>query len=99
MMVFWQEKRINVKELGKKLFLDSGTLTPVLKHLEAKHYITRTRSSEDERVVIAAITPEGEALKEKAASVPGKMACCLKLSKEEAGQLYMLLYKLLDDEH
>ncbi|SDB44187.1 DNA-binding transcriptional regulator, MarR family [Ruminococcaceae bacterium FB2012] len=95
MMVFWQEKSINVKELGKKLFLDSGTLTPVLKHLESKHYITRTRSSEDERVLIAAITPEGEALKEKAASIPGKMACCMKLSADEAAELYKLLYKLL----
>ena len=96
MMVFWQEGSINVKELGKKLFLDSGTLTPVLKHLESKHYITRTRSSEDERVLIAAITPEGEALKEKAASIPGKMACCIKLSEDEATMLYKLLYKLLD---
>ena len=95
MMVSWQEKSINVKELGKKLFLDSGTLTPVLKHLESKHYITRTRSSEDERVLIAAITPEGEALKEKAASIPGKMACCMKLSADEAAELYKLLYKLL----
>ncbi len=95
MMVFWQEKSINVKELGKKLFLDSGTLTPVLKHLESKHYITRTRSSEDERVLIAAITPEGEALKEKAASIPGKMACCMKLSADEAAELYKLLYELL----
>lgn len=98
MMVFWQEKSINVKELGKRLFLDSGTLTPVLKHLESKHYITRTRSPEDERVLIAAITEEGEALKDRAAEVPPKIACCIKLSPEEAMVLYKLLYKLLDGE-
>ncbi len=97
MMVFWQEKTINVKDLGRKLFLDSGTLTPVLKHLEAKNYITRSRSHEDERVVIAEITSEGEALKEKAASVPPKIACCIKLSPDEAITLYSLLYKLLSD--
>ena len=97
MMVFWQEKKINVKELGKKLHLDSGTLTPVLKHLESKKYITRTRSPEDERVLIAAITEEGEALKEKAAAVPPRIACCLKLSEEEAAVLYKLLYNLLND--
>ena len=97
MMVFWEQGSINVKELGKKLFLDSGTLTPVLKHLESKSYITRTRSPEDERVLIAAITPEGEALKEKAASIPEKMACCINLSQEEALSLHTLLHKLLGD--
>ncbi|MBR1384839.1 MAG: MarR family transcriptional regulator [Ruminococcus sp.] len=95
MMVFWQEGSINVKELGKKLYLDSGTLTPVLKTLEAKGYITRSRSDEDERVVIASITPEGMALKDDAAEVPPKIACCVKLSPEEAQLLYGLLYKLL----
>ena len=97
MMVFWAEKSISVKELGKKLFLDSGTLTPVLKHLESKHYITRNRSPEDERVLIASITEAGEALKERAASVPPKIACCIKITPEEAAVLYKLLYKLLDD--
>ena len=95
MMVFWQEKSINVKELGRRLFLDSGTLTPVLKHLESKNYITRSRSPEDERVLIASITPEGEALKERAANVPQKIACCIKLTPDEAASLYKLLYKLL----
>ena len=66
MMVFWEEKEISVKELGHRLFLDSGTLTPLLKCLEAKGLVTRSRSLDDERVVIARITEEGEALKEKA---------------------------------
>ena len=66
MMVLWEKKIINVKELGKILFLDSGTLTPVLKGLENKKYITRTRNKEDERVVIVELTNEGKNLKEKA---------------------------------
>ncbi|MBQ6931610.1 MAG: MarR family transcriptional regulator, partial [Clostridia bacterium] len=64
MMVFWEEKKINVKHLGEKLFLDSGTLTPVLKSLEAKGFVSRYRSKEDERILTVEITPEGEALKE-----------------------------------
>ena len=95
MMVFWQQGSINVKDLGQKLYLDSGTLTPVLKILEAKGYITRSRSEEDERVVIASITPEGQKLKDKAADVPQQIACCVKLDPEEAKLLYGLLYKLL----
>ena len=67
MMVFWDVKQINVKELGKRLFLDSGTLTPLLKNLEEKGLVRRFRSKEDERILLVEITPSGEALKEKAA--------------------------------
>lgn len=95
MMVLWAEKKISVKELGKKLFLDSGTLTPVLKSLEAKGYVSRYRSTEDERVLLLEITDEGEALKDKAVSVPEKIAGCVNLSPEESQQLYYLLYKVL----
>ena len=95
MMVFWQEKKLSVKELGKKLFLDSGTLTPVLKSLEAKGYVHRFRSKEDERVLLVEITDKGEELKEQAALIPEKMAGCSKLEPSEAMQLYQLLYKLL----
>lgn len=95
MMVFWEEKKISVKDLGKKLFLDSGTLTPVLKSLEAKGFISRSRSAEDERVLIAEITDEGEALREQAKSVPENVSGCVKLEPSEAMQLYELLYKLL----
>lgn len=95
MMVFWEEKTINVKELGNKLYLDSGTLTPVLKNLEAKGYLRRHRSSVDERVLIVDITEEGEALKEKAVSIPSRVAECVNLSPEEAMQLYTLLNKVL----
>lgn len=95
MMVFWEEKRLSVKELGKKLYLDSGTLTPVLKSLEAKGYVRRYRSAEDERVLLVEITQKGDDLKEHAASVPQKVAGCVKLDSEEAVQLYQLLYKVL----
>lgn len=96
MMVLWEEKRISVKELGKKLYLDSGTLTPVLKSLEEKGYVDRRRSSEDERVLIVETSEAGEALREQAASVPKKIAGCVSLSSEEAAQLYRLLYKILE---
>ena len=95
MMVFWEEKKISVKELGKKLFLDSGTLTPVLKSLEAKGYVIRSRSAKDERVLIAEITDDGEKLKDKAKSVPESVAGCVKLEHDEAIKLYELLYKIL----
>ncbi len=95
MMVLWEEREMNVKTLGEHLYLDSGTLTPVLKKLEAKAYIQRTRSREDERNVIVRITKQGEALKEKAYSVPVHMKKCLAISDEEAQSLYTMLYKVL----
>ena len=97
MMVMWEKKQINVKELGECLFLDSGTLTPLLKKLEMKGWVTRERAKTDERVLIVTLTGEGEKLRSKAVTVPQKMACCLKLSQDEVQTLYTLLYKLLDD--
>lgn len=96
MMVLWFNKSVNVKELGKKLYLDSGTLTPVLKKLEVKGYITRERSKEDERTLIVKITKEGENLKEKAVEIPNKMRVCLDVSQEEMAVMYKLLYKVLE---
>lgn len=95
MMVLWEKKEINVKELGRHLYLDSGTLTPVLKKLEAKGYLTRVRSKEDERNLVVTITASGEALREKAVSVPGKISQCVDLEPQEAVQLYQLLHKML----
>lgn len=95
MMVLWEEKEINVKDLGGRLYLDSGTLTPVLKRLEQKGLISRQRDDKDERVLIASITQEGEALKEKAVEIPYKMAGCVKLDVQEAKELYEILHKLL----
>lgn len=95
MMVLWEEREINVKELGSRLYLDSGTLTPVLKRLEQKGLITRQRDDKDERVLIVSITKEGDELKDKAVEIPVKMAGCVSLEPQDAAELYMLLHKLL----
>ncbi|MCR5207484.1 MAG: MarR family transcriptional regulator [Eubacterium sp.] len=97
MMVLWERRRINVKELGESIFLDSGTLTPLLKKLEKKGYITRERSKEDERNLIVSITEKGDALRDEAVEVPVQMGKCVNLTKEEAKTLYALLYKLLGE--
>ena len=97
MMVMWEEKELNVKELGDKLFLDSGTLTPVLKKLEAKGYVTRERSKIDERPLIVTLTESGKELREKAVDIPVGMRGCLKLSDEEMVQLRTMLNKILSD--
>ncbi|MBQ9695999.1 MAG: MarR family transcriptional regulator [Oscillospiraceae bacterium] len=95
MMVVWEERCISVKELGQRLYLDSGTLTPVLKALEAKELITRRRSPEDERVLLAEVTEAGMQLREEALAIPPAMAGCVQLTPEEAAELYRLLYKVL----
>ena len=96
MMVLWDKKSVTVKELGQILYLDSGTLTPLLKKLEAKGYLSRKRSETDERNLIVTISKQGDSLREKAVEVPGKMAQCVALEPEEAMTLYRILYKLLD---
>ncbi len=98
MMVLWERKQMNVKELGECLYLDSGTLTPLLKKLESKGWVTRKRAKEDERVLIVTLTKEGEMLRDKAVSIPEKMSCCVKLSPEEGKTLYTLLYKMLGND-
>ncbi len=95
MMVMWEHKSISVKEIGEYIYLDSGTLTPVLKVLEKKGYISRERSSEDERVLIASITDVGMKLRDKALEVPKQMGACVNVTPEEAKTLYDLLYKVL----
>lgn len=95
MMVLWEEKEINVKALGKRLYLDSGTLTPVLKRLEQKNLISRQRDSKDERNLIVRLTTEGERLKEKAVEIPYKMAGCVKLDEKDAAVLYRILHNML----
>lgn len=95
MMVLWEQKEIYAKELGQKLFLDSGTMTPVLKKLEEKGFVSRRRSKEDERNLIVTLTDEGKSLNKKAANVPAQMAQCLSLEPEETAELYRILYKIL----
>ena len=95
MMVLWEKKETNVKELGECLFLDSGTLTPMLKKLEQKGYVTRHRSAEDERNLLVSITDKGAALRDEALFVPAEVGQCVSLAEEEAETLYRLLYKIL----
>lgn len=95
MMVMWNQKEVNVKALGESLYLDSGTLTPVLKKLETKGYVTRNRSKKDERNLHVLITKKGEELKTLAVLIPEQLRECIKLEPEEAKCLYKLLYKIL----
>lgn len=97
MMVLWEHKKLSVKDVGEYLLLDSGTLTPLLKTLEKKGLIVRTRSKEDERVLFVEITEDGIKLREKAVEIPSKVGSCIKLDEEDAVQLYKLLHKLLDN--
>ena len=97
MMVMWEEKELNVKELGDKLFLDSGTLPPVLKKLEAKGYVTRERSKIYERTLIVTLTKSGEELKEMALEIPVGMRGCLNINDEEMTQLRNMLNKILSE--
>ena len=95
MMVLWEYGEMTVKELGMKLHLDSGTLTPLLKKMEEKGYIVRERNSTDERSVIIRTTEEGDLLKERAKSVPSSMRSCIDMDPEEALVLQKLLQKII----
>ena len=98
MMVLWEEENINESALGNKLFLKSNTLTPLLKKLEDKGYISLRRNSSDIRNLVIALTEKGRKLKERAICVPESIAKTINLSKQEALYLYGILYKILDDE-
>ncbi|WP_332033498.1 MarR family winged helix-turn-helix transcriptional regulator [Kaistella sp.] len=96
MMVLWEHQRLTVNQIGEKLFLDSGTITPILKRLEAKAYIVRQRKIEDERVVEISLTDEGERLQDKACLIPEKMNDRLNLSETDVQELKQAISKLLD---
>lgn len=95
MLVLWERQSLSSKELGQALYLDSGTLTPVLKKLEEKGLLSKRRSGDDERNLIVSISEAGEELKHRAAHVPQSLASCVKLDADEARELYRLLYKFL----
>ena len=95
MMVMWEHRVLRVKEIGKCLFLDSSTLTPLLKRLEEKGYVARKRSEHDERDLIVTLTDSGEALKERAVTVPERLSACVELDPQKAQALYALLYEVL----
>ena len=96
MMVLWEHKSMTVKMLGQELYLDSGTLTPLLKKLEDKGLVTRRRSDRDERNLIVTITEQGEAMKDAALHIPGEMTKCINLPKDDIRDLYRMLHQLLE---
>ncbi len=98
MMVLWERRSLTAKELGDLLFLDSGTLTPLLKKLEAKGCLTRNRSRSDERSLVVTVTDDGMALRERAVSIPQNMISCLRIGQEDALNLYRILYRMLGRE-
>ncbi len=95
MMALWEEDEITIKNLGKKLFLDSGTLTPLLKKLEAQGYISRNRSKEDERNVYISLTNKGKNLQDEALIIPENLICNLDLDLEDGKHLLAELHKLM----
>ena len=97
-LVLWEKDGQPVGEIGEKLLLDNGTLSPLLKKLEQAGYVRRERSREDERVVVITLTEAGRALREKAKDVPAKVAGCIDLPPEKAQTLYALLYELLENQ-
>jgi DNA-binding MarR family transcriptional regulator len=95
MMVLWKEKSITVKELGNRLYLDSGTLTPLLKRLEQKKMLSRQRDAADERSVIISLSKNGNELQQKAKKVPEFLGKCLSLNEKEYIKLKAQLDALL----
>ncbi len=96
MMVLWEKKHTTVKALGDLLYLDSGTLTPLLKKLEQQGLLLRKRDPEDERCLLVTITDKGEALRQQAVDIPQRMGECVNLTQPDAETLYRLLYQLLE---
>jgi DNA-binding MarR family transcriptional regulator len=95
MMVLWERKSVNVKTLGESLYLDSGTLTPLLKKLEEKQFVSRERSSEDERSIVVTVTPEGERLRKQAEKIPEQIAKCIDIPADDAIKLYKILHRVM----
>lgn len=96
MMVLWEEQEMTVKALGARLFLDSGTMTPVLNALEKKGCVSRRRDDRDRRDVYVTVTEKGLALREQAVTIPARLGACLPLDPEDAMTLYRILHKMMD---
>ena len=96
LMVLWEHTAMTVKALGQELYLDSGTLTPLLKKLEEKGLVTRRRSDLDERNLIVTITELGESMRDQALHIPEEMTKCVNLPREDIRELYRMLHQLLE---
>jgi len=97
MMALWEKDCISVNELGKRLYLDSGTLTPLLKKMETEGFLKRTRSKDDERTVIISLTDAGRVLKEKCIDLPQKMVCSTSIKQEDGMCMLKGLHNLLQN--
>ncbi|WP_345952675.1 MarR family transcriptional regulator [Mucilaginibacter sp. PAMB04168] len=95
LMVLWEHKQQTVNQLGEKLYLDTGTLTPLLKRMEQKGIVSRIRSKQDERIVMISLTTSGIQLKERAKHIPLELLKCTNMSIDELLQLKALLNKVL----
>ncbi len=95
-LVLWEKDHISVGDLCHRLYLDTGTVTPLLKKMEKEGYIKRIRKKEDERIVLIILTDKGRSLREKASLIPERIGSTISLSEEDAAKLYQLLYQLLD---
>lgn len=98
LMVLWNEEEQTVGQLGEKLLLDSGTLTPLLKRMEQKDMVRRSRSPEDERVVKLSLTEKGKAMKEKAKDIPCRLIESMKISEDELLELKKIITKILNKQ-
>ena len=98
LLVLWEQDGVSVTEIGEKLMLDNGTLSPLLKKMEQAGYVARRRCREDDRVVEITLTEAGKALQEKAKDIPRNVAGCIELPPEKALELYTLLYELLGNQ-
>ncbi len=98
LLVLWEQDGVSVTEIGEKLMLDNGTLSPLLKKMEQAGYVARRRCREDDRVVEITLTEAGRALQEKAKDIPRNVAGCIELPPEKALELYTLLYELLGNQ-
>jgi DNA-binding MarR family transcriptional regulator len=96
MLVLWESDGLSVKEVGERLYLDSGTLTPLLKRLETQGLVRRERSTEDARSVRVSLTSQGRGLRRKAVSIPEAMACRMGLSLEELSRLRRDMRRLFE---
>ena len=97
-LALWEKDDVSVSDLCARLYLDSGTLTPLLKKMEQEGYIKRTRSVADERIVRITLTEKGRQMEERAADIPMQVGSCIPLQPEEAAALYALLNKILAKE-
>ena len=99
LLALWEKDGVSVTEIGERLRLDNGTLSPLLKKMEQAGLVSRQRSREDERVVVVTLTQAGWALREQARDVPTQVGRCIDLAPEKAQALYALLYELMENSN